>query len=153
MDRRSFLQSLGALILWRHPWLAATTPTTQPIIFDYEDGGYLIAVDCLRCTIYPDSCTGSVLNFHVWVTDYPVPGMIRERLMLPSEILKKKLEEVGFPSRLEDDVWPFVVARMTYFLTPAEVGKRLQQIVRGWDSSLLYYAPDLDQEAIGKAGL
>ena len=151
MKRRTFLQSVaGGLILWRHPWPVVPDPT-QPIIFDYEDGGFLIAVDRLRCCLYPDSF-GSVLDFGVWVTDYPM-GKVRERLMLPSETLTKKLEEVGFPSRLEDDLYPFLVARMTYFLTPAEVGKRLQQIVRGWDSSLLYYAPDLDQEAIGKAGL
>ena len=80
MKRRNFLQSV-ALLFW-HPW-PTTTTTTQPSIYDYEDGRYLVAVGCLRCCLCPGSSTGSVLDFHVWVTDYPVPGMIRERRMTP----------------------------------------------------------------------
>lgn len=140
MERRTFLQAFAGVILC--PWATATAPITRPIIFDYEDGGFLIGVDCLRCTIYPDSF-GSVLDFGVWVTDYP-NGMIRERLLLPSATLKKKLEEVGFTCVLEDDLYPFIVARLTHILTPHEVGTLLQTIVRGWDSGLLYYDPEAE---------
>ena len=101
----------------------------------------MVVVGCLRCCLYPGFSTGSVLDFHVWVTDYPVPGMIRERRMAPSETLKKKLEEVGFHSRLEGDaMYPSLVARISRFLTPDEVVERLQRILRGCHEwSLLYY--------------
>ena len=136
MKRRNFLQSV-ALLFW-HPWPTATPPVR---IYDYEDGHYLVAVGCLRCRLCPGSSTGLVLDFHVWVTDYPLPGMIRERRMAPSETLKKKLEEVGFPTALEGDaMYPSLVARMTYFLTPNQVAEKLQRILRGCHEwSLLYY--------------
>ncbi len=138
MDRRDFLQSV-ALLFW-HPWPTATPPV-KASIYDYEDGRYLVAVGCLRCCLCPGSSTGSVLDFHVVVTDYTVPEMIRERRMAPSETLKKKLEEVGFQSRLEGDaMYPSLVARMTYFLTPNQVAEKLQRILRGCSEwSLLYY--------------
>ncbi len=141
MDRRNFLQSLaGSLILWRHPWPAATPPV-RPRIYDYQDGCYLVVVGCLRCCLCPGSSMGSVLDFHVLVTDYPVPRMIQERWMAPSETLKRKLEEVGVPSRPKGDaMYPSLVARMAYFLTPSQVAEKLQQVLRGCHEwSLLYY--------------
>lgn len=145
MKRRSFLQSVAALFLWHPP--AATTPTTpQPIITDLEDGDYLVEVGPLRCFLCPDSI-GSVLDFHVWLIDYPVPLMTRERLMLCSETLKTKLEkEFGCPFVFEGNPdYPSLVARPPRILTPKEVAERLQQILGGGDPTLLYYDPRPEQ--------
>ena len=135
MNRRTFLHSVGSLILWP----AAPVPL-ESTIYDYEDGGYLIEVGCLHCCLYPEA-SGSVLDFVVYVTDYPMPGMIRERRMVPSQLLKKKLEEVGCPS-VFDGYELSLVAHMPRFLTPHEVAEKLQQILRAGDWTLLYYAPD-----------
>ena len=137
MNRRHFLQSLG--VLFWHPWAAATTP--QPIITDLGDGDFLIEVGCLHCSLCPDSSTGSLLDFMVYVTDRPIPGMIRERRMVPTKLLKKKLEEVGFPS-VFDGYELSLVSHMPGFVTPNEVAEKLQQILRGGDWTLLYYDPD-----------
>jgi hypothetical protein len=137
MKRRSFLHSVaGALI----PWPAVTSP--QPIITDFGDGGYLVEVGCLRCAAaeFPG---GSALEFNVYITDYPMPGMVRERRMMPSKTLKMKLERVGFRSVLEGHpVYPSLVAEMTFFPRPNEIAERLQQILRGChDWTLLYHDP------------
>ena len=138
MKRRNFLQSI-VLILW-HPWPGETTPT-QPSIYEYEDGGYLIEVGCLRCGMYAD-LSGSLLEFNVYVTDHPVPGTIRERRMVPSEILKKKLERVGFPTEFEGHPkYPSLVGRMSRFLSPNQVADKLQRVLAGCDFKLLYHNP------------
>jgi len=129
------------------PWHsrpAANNPKSN--IHDYEDGGYLVEVGCLRCCIYPES-KGSVLEFVPWVTDYPGPGMIRERRMAPSSKLKTKLkEEFGCPCVFEGHPdYPSLIARMTRFLTPNELAEKLMQLLRGGDSTQLYYDPDSDQ--------
>lgn len=74
----------------------------------------------------------------------PMPGMVRERRMVPSDHLKWELERLGFPSRLEGHpVYPSLVAQMSRFPAPNEIAVRLQQILcacRDW--TLLYYNPD-----------
>ena len=141
MKRRTFLQSVSGLILWQPCWPAVSTPL-QSTITDFEDGGFLIEIGPLHCCLYPEAY-GSVLDFVVYITDYPMPGMIRERRMVPSELLSQKLEEVGFPSRLEgDEQWPSLIVHMPRIVTPNEVAERLQQLLRAGDWTLLYYAPD-----------
>ena len=139
MERRSFLQSVaGGLILWcRHPALVP-----QPIITDL-DGDYAVEVGPLRCIIYRNS-SGSVLNFNVWLIDHPVQGMVRSRLMLYSETLKKALEEtMGCPCVLEGHPeYPSLVARLPRPITPQEVGELLQNLVRCCpDWSILCFEP------------
>ena len=135
MKRRRFLQSVAGLLLWR-PWPAATTQ--QAYIYEYDDGGFLVEVGCLRCCL--DS---EVLEFNVFVTYYPMPGMERVRRMVPSGILTWELERFGFPSVLEgDERWPSLVARMPRFVTPIEVAEKLQQILRRGDWCRLYHDPE-----------
>ena len=144
MKRRSFLQSVAGVILWR-PWPGETT--TQPIITDLE-GDYAVEVGPLRCIIYHTSSTGSVLDFNVWLIDHPVPGMVRSRLMLYSETLKKKLEEtMGCPCVLEGHPeYPSLVARMPRPFTPKEVGELLQKLLLCChDWSVLCFDPDSEQ--------
>jgi hypothetical protein len=66
--------------------------------------------------------------------------------MAPTELLKMKLDAVGFPSVFEgDEKYPSLVAHMTRFLTPNEVAVRLEQLLRAGDWRLLYFDPDPDQ--------
>ncbi len=133
MHRRHFLHSVAGLILW------PTGTTPQPTITDFEDGGYLVEVGCLHCGLSSDS----TLVFNVYITDHPMPGMERIRRMVPSETLKRELEQVGFPTRPEgDERWPSLVTRMSYLLGPNEIAERLQQILRCGDWTLLYYDPE-----------
>ena len=126
MKRRTFLQSVaGGLILWcRHP-----VPAPNPIITDLE-GDVAVEVGPLRCIIYRKS-SGTVLDFNVWLIDHPVPGMVRSRLMLCSDTLKKKLEEAfGCPCVLEGHPeYPSLVARMPRPFTPKEVATLLQKLL------------------------
>ena len=127
-----------------HPRPTATTP--KPIITDLEDGDCLVEVGPLQCFLCPD-LVGSVLDFHVWLIDHPVPGMTRERLMLCSDTLKRKLEkELGCPCVFEGHPeYPSLVARPARIFTPNEVAEKLQQILQGADWNLLYYDPRPEQ--------
>ena len=115
------------------------------MITDLDDGDFSIEVGLLQCFLYPDS-DGSVLDFVPWVVDHPVPGMVRGRRMLPTETLRRKLAEVGFPTEFGGHPgYPSLVARMPRLFTPHEVAEKLQQILRGGDSTLLYYDPAPEQ--------
>ena len=143
MKRRTFLYSASGLILWRS-W-PATTPI-QSTIHDFEDGGFLVEAGCLRCCLYPDSPSGSILDFVPWFLDTPIPEIYCEWRMAPTELLQTKLAAVGFPSRLEgDEKYPSLVARMTRIVTPIEVAERLEQVLRGGDWRLLYHDPNPNQ--------
>ena len=142
MKRRTFLHSISGLILWQPCWPDTATPL-ESTIYDYQDGGFLVSVGCLRCCLYPES-KGSVLDFVPWLISRPMPEMTSERRMVPTTLLKKKLEEVGFPSVFDENE-SSLVAHMPCFLTPNEVADRLQQILRSGDWHLLYHDPDPDQ--------
>lgn len=136
MHRRNFLHSVAGLILWP----TGTDPT--PIITDFEDGGFLIDVGCLRCCLCQEF-GGSILSFVPWITDHPKPGMVRERRMAPSTTLKNKLEQVGFPTEFEgDERWPSLVACITHFITPNEIAAMLQRVLWSADWHLLYHDPE-----------
>jgi hypothetical protein len=63
--------------------------------------------------------------------------------MVPSLALKKKLEEVGFPTKFEgDEQYPSLVAHMARFVGPNEVAEKLQQILRCHDWNVFYNDPD-----------
>lgn len=138
MKRRTFICSIAAGLI---PW--PTAPTPQPIITEFDAESFLVEVGSLHCAA-AECQGGSVLEFNVYVTDCPMPGMVRERRMVPSETLKKKLEEVGFPSQLEGHpTYPSLVAQMSRFPAPNEIAQRLQQILPGCsDWNRLYYDPD-----------
>jgi len=149
MERRTFLQSVaGGLILWyQQPW--PTTP--QPIITDLGDGDYYIEVGPLHCALV--KCRGSsVLGIDIYAAypeHLPLPGIVAERRMVPSETLKRQLRKVGIPTvDGSSQLHPSLGTTLSYALTPDQVGKKLQQILRECRDSRLLYRDDLfDQVA------
>jgi len=94
MQRRTFLQSVAGLILWP----SGTTP--QPIIMDYEDGGYLVEVGFLHCAAA--KCPGgSAQDFTVYVIDYPMPGMGRVGVSCRLKPSKRSWNTSDFPPSLK----------------------------------------------------
>ena len=145
MKRRSFLEACAGLILWR-PWPTANDPT-QPIITDLGDGDFYIEAGPLHCALVRCREGSSVLGFDVYAA-YPLAGIVEDRRMVPSELLKEKLADVGFftvDGRNQID--PALGAVLPYSLTPDEVGKKLQQILAECDSRLLYGDHPFDRVA------
>jgi len=133
MDRRSFLQSLGALALWQ-----PSSRYPKPIIKQFEDG-YWIDVGCLRCLTEEDR-SGATLTFGVFLKTCPMPGVVNETRMAPTEMLKQMLEAVGFPVAWE--IWhpdyPALIARIDPCPLPQEIAARLQRVLGGCNPEFLY---------------
>jgi hypothetical protein len=134
MDRRSFLQSLGALALWQ----PVSSSRRTSVIKTFDDG-YEIDVGPLRCLTEKDG-SGTILTFGVFLTSYPMPGVVDETRMAPTEMLKQRLEAVGFPVAWE--IWnpdyPFIVARIDPCPLPQEIAARLQGVLAGCNPEFLY---------------
>ncbi len=133
MKRRNFLQSLSALAFW-----PPASPSPQPVIKKYDDG-YEIQVGCLRCCTEEDR-SGTILTFAVFLIETPLPGVVNENRMLPTERLQQELHAVGFP--VVTEIWnyfPVPTARIDHRPSPQDIAERLQQVLAGCDPKLLYY--------------
>jgi hypothetical protein len=138
MNRRQFLHAASALASW--PLVIQTAP--RPIISEFEDG-YTIDVDLLRCSL--GTCrSGSTLVFGVFITSYPRPGAIEETRMIPTELLKTRLEQIGFPVIWEQwlPAFPFLVAYLDHIPRPQDIAARLQWVLSSNDSRLFYVEPN-----------
>ena len=133
MNRRHFLQSVSAWAFWPRP-----SPSPKPVITKYADG-HTIEFGCLRCSTEEDG-SGTSLTFGVFLSTYPLPGETR---MVPTEILKRRLEAVGLPVVWESwhPDYPFLVARINPCPSPDDIAARLQQVLAGCDPELLYQNP------------
>jgi len=137
MNRRHFVKFVSALALWHR----ASPSIPKPVIKKYDDG-YTIDLGIVRCLTEKDR-NGTTLVFSVFLTTYPMPGVVNEDLMVPTATLKKRLEAVGFPVVWE--IWhpdfPFLVARMNPCPSPQHIAARLQHVLAGCDLKLLYKNP------------
>ena len=78
----------------------------------------------------------------------PWPELLRTGEWSPSQLLKMKLAEVGFPTvDGRNQIDPALAAILPCLLTPDEVGEKLQQILAECDSRLLYHDVPWDRVA------
>ena len=129
LNRRHFLQSFAGLALC--PSVSPFSPSVKSTIRKFGRS-YLIEVDRLRCSLV--RCRkGASLTFGVFVTRQ-IPGMVEENIMLPTEKLKSRLEEAGFPVVWGNSDYPFAICDLDRFPSPHDVASRLQRVLVGCDS-------------------
>ena len=86
--------------------------------------------------------------FGVFVTTCPMPGVVEENRMLPTERLKHELHAVGFP--VVTEIWNYFsvqTARIDHRLSPQDIADRLQQVLTNCNPKLLFYDWERLEEA------
>ena len=157
MDRRNFLQSVAGLAIC-HPAISGSVDEytvevggLSAIEFGGASSVEVAGFSCYDCgglvCQVERTPGGASLLFSTFVKSQPKSGVVDVMRVDPSELLRKRLEMVGFPTRDERPpfrskghlVYPWLAAEIDFFPQPTAIANRLKQVLAGCDPKRLYF--------------